>query len=813
MRRVLAVLLLGLVWAGSSQAQGLLVPADHGLQPLAMTGHRVQVAIEDQVAVTKVEQTFRNDTDRPLEATYIFPVPRGASVRKFSMWVDGKEVSGELVEADRARQIYTDIVRRTQDPGLLEYMDGRLLKLRVFPVPARGEQRLSLSYTAVAASEDGLVEYTYPLRAEKGTSASELAIDVTLTSQHPIQNIYSPSHSVSVTRAGDRRATVHCDHAAADRDFQLYYTSAAGDVGLTALLHRPDRTADGHFMLLISPRAELSKQQTLPRDMVFVLDTSGSMQGRRIAQAKAALKFCLSALAPQDRFALIHFATTVTKHTPGLVRAGKQQIQQARHWVDGLEAVGSTDINSALAAALEMRTAERGRTFTVVFFTDGQPTIGETNPERILENVAAKNTAETRIFTFGVGDDVNAVLLDRLADRTRSVSTYVREQEDIEAKVSGLYAKISHPVLTNLKLSVGPDVTLSEVYPPQLPDLFHGSQLVVLGRYHGHGHAKVTLSGRAGKETKEFVYEVAFPTRTKEEKGFVEDLWARRKVGYLLDQIRSHGDNKELVDEVVRLAKRYGIATPYTSYLVVPDGATPVASNGVVTNTSTIDQGQIDRAQYYRQHGYAIPSPASSLSATAARLPPGAPAPAPSRIQFAPVFVSPEMEWAVPSAATSCATGSSLPRGNYTPDLNVPITNSTFEEEHEVAVGHQPPALSQVQSGKLGVDLSEKLSQLRTQSQVSRSALRQANGRRCLEVRGVWIDDGFRAGMKMVTVKAQSAAYFRLLERQPGLREVFRLGNHLVWMTPSGTALVIDTTYGEEQLSDEEIDPLFVASK
>src|SRR5262249_43094603 len=179
--------------------------------------------------------------------------------------------------------------------------------------------------------------------------------------------------------------------------------------------------------------------------------------------------------------------------------------------------------------------------------------------------------------TFGVGDDVNATMLDQLAEQSRALSTYVRETEDIEHKVSGLYAKISNPVLTNLKLVVGPDVKLSEVYPPELPDLFHGNQVVVLGRYTGQGHAAIKLTGNVGKDTREFVYEVNFPEKTTEDKTFVEDLWARRKVGYLLDQIRANGEKKELVDEVVTLAKRYGITTPYTSYLIMPDAPVPVA--------------------------------------------------------------------------------------------------------------------------------------------------------------------------------------------------------------------------------------------
>src|SRR5262249_59677445 len=167
-------------------------------------------------------------------------------------------------------------------------------------------------------------------------------------------------------------------------------------------------------------------------------------------------------------------------------------------------------------------------TFNIVFFTDGQPTIGETNTDKILANVAKRNTASTRIFTFGVGDDVNASMLDKLAEDSRALATYVRESEDIESRVSSLFSKISNPVLANLKLTVGPGVSLSEVYPPQLPDLFHGTQLVVFGRYTGTGHAAIKVTGNVGTEVKEFVYELNFADKTPDEKSFVEDLWARR---------------------------------------------------------------------------------------------------------------------------------------------------------------------------------------------------------------------------------------------------------------------------------------------
>src|SRR6266851_1842383 len=328
MRRLLPVLTVLLAWAGSAGAHGLLIPEDKQLPPLAMLNHKVTIKLEDQVAITLVEQTFRNHTDRQLEATYIFPVPKGASVSKFTMWVNDKEVN---IEFER-------------NQGLL------------------------------------------------------------------------------------------------DKDFQMFYSTGDKDVGLTTLLHRPVASENGYAMMLLTPKVEMSSKYEVPRDMVMILDTSGSMRGVKMDQAKKALKYCLNNLGPKDRFALMNFATTVNKYKDGLLENSSDQLEQARKWVDRLEATGGTAINDALAASLELRTKDEGRTFTIVFFTDGQPTIGETNIDVILKNTLAKNSASTRIFTFGVGDDVNASLLDQLAEKTRALSTYVRPEEDIEAKVSGLYA-------------------------------------------------------------------------------------------------------------------------------------------------------------------------------------------------------------------------------------------------------------------------------------------------------------------------------------------------------------------------------------
>jgi Ca-activated chloride channel family protein len=799
MRRYLPVLAVLLVWAGTTEARGLLIPEEKTLPPLAMLNHKVGIALEDQVAVTKVEQTFRNHTDRQLEATYVFPVPKGASVNKFTMYVDGKEVKGELVEAKKAREIYTSIVRRTQDPGLLEYIGADLLQMKVFPVPPKGDQKVTLSYTSVASREGDLVEYVYPLKTDgKATSTLEaFAIEATIKSQHAVQNVYSPTHAIALKRKNDKEVAVSFERSQGllDKDFQLFYQLGDKDIGLTALTHRPVAGEPGYFLAMVTPKVEIKKEYQVPRDMVLVLDTSGSMRGPKMDQARKALKYCLENLEKNDRFALINFGTTVNRYKDGLLGAETDQVGQAKKWVDALEPTGGTAINDALAAALELRPQkDEGRTFTVVFFTDGQPTIGETNPDKIVKNVSAKNSGNTRIFTFGVGDDVNASMLDQISEGSRALSTYVRPSEDIEAKVSGLYTRISHPVLANLKLVATAEVSLTEVYPPQLPDLFHGQQLIVLGRYTGKGPSALKLTGTVGKEAKEFVYELTFPDRTADERSFVEEIWARRKVGYLLDQIRANGEKKELVDEVVTLAKKYGITTPFTSWLIVPDAPMPVAMGGRpgggVPGTSTATPLALDEGDGK--------GPGKVLDFA-------------KRTQQKLGDLERNRDRFETRRLNEAAAGS----GDMDPEVLKALKEArakkdTYDGSRE-AWGRGD--LGYVQAGKNGVDLALHNCNLRNQMRLEQTALRNAYGRNCVEIGGVWVDEKYEAKMPTVVVRAQSEAYFRILELQPKMKDVYRLGNHLVWVAPNGNALVIDAKDGKDKMSDEEINTLFVAKK
>jgi len=819
LRFALPTVALIMAVSGPVRAAGLLIPDDKTLPPLAMVNHKVTASIDEQVAITTVEQTFRNHTDRNLEATYLFPVPKGASVDKFTMWVDGKEQGGELLDAKKANAVYTEIVRRTQDPGILEYLGNSMMRLRVFPILPKSDQKVKISFKSIAQKEGSLVEYIYPLKTDgKSTrTLEEFSVKISLKSQHPIQNIYSPTHAITTVRKGDKEATIEFEknQAILDKDFQLFYGFGDKDIGLTPLMYKPIGAEDGYFMFLVSPQVEVEMKR-MPRDLVLVLDVSSSMSDLKMAQAKKALKYCLGQLHPEDRFSVIKFSTGVTPFRDKLVPANKDYLEAAVKWVDGLKQQGGTAIWPALEEALGMRTDDVGRPFNVVFFTDGLPTVDEVDTDKIVKKTAGKNSSNTRIFTFGVGDDVNAAMLDQLAEATRAVSTYVRPSEDIETKVASLYGKISNPVLTDVKLTCGEAIRLHEIYPPKLPDLFHGTQLVVIGRYTGFGHVAVRLTGMVGAEKKEFVYDVTFPEKTASDTGkdFVEPLWARRKVGFILDQIRVNGEKKELIDEVVMLAKKYGIATPYTSYLVVPDSVMPI-----VPPTPFPVDGRFPRP---------VPPIAVPLAG-------GGFGPAPGLAPTAPGGRLLRVEEFAKQQAEGDAKGLGALANNRGAAAEKQIKEATDQlKDAKLAPADRAKLTEEVlryqqqkktwdesntafkgrkdgyQSGQLGVDLACASNNLRNQQRVSLTANRQVQGRNVVEVGGVWIDDGYKAETKSLTVKAQSEAYFRILELHPEMKDVFRLGNFVVWISPNGTALVIDQNDGSDKLDDAAIAALFV---
>jgi Ca-activated chloride channel family protein len=549
-------------------------PRVYKFAPLEILSHHVTVKIDGQIARTHVDQEFHNPNDQRLEGTYLFPVPKGGQLDKFTMEIGGQQVEAELLPADKARQIYEDIVRRMKDPALLEYADRDTFKVRIFPIEPRGNKRITLSYTQVLRADHGLVGYLYPLNTTRFSAApiKSLSLKIELDARRPLKTIYSPSHTVETKRHGDARAIIGFEgrDVQPDTDFQLFWSSDEKDIGVSLLTHKP-ADQDGYFLLLAAPGpTDKPGHAVLPKDVAIVLDTSGSMAGAKLQQAKKALLFCVENLNDADRFEIIRFSTETEPLFGKLLQATDAHRQRAADFIKDLRPIGGTAIEEALVTALKLRPDQPDRPYLIIFITDGQPTIGNTREQDILDSVRKTDPGKTRVFCFGVGTDVNTHLLDKIAEHTRAFTQYVLPEEDIEVKVSNFFTRIKEPVLADPLLSATGDIRLGKFYPSPLPDLFRGDQLIVAGRYSGSGPAAVVIEGTVAGQTRRLTWDVTFADRA-DDHDFIPRLWAARRIGHLLDEIRLRGENKELRDEIAELARHYGIVTPYTAYLIVED--------------------------------------------------------------------------------------------------------------------------------------------------------------------------------------------------------------------------------------------------
>ncbi|MDZ7267023.1 MAG: VIT and VWA domain-containing protein [candidate division KSB1 bacterium] len=584
-----------LLLCGALRSQGLIIRPDFQPAGLELCRHAITAQLDEQIAVVTVAYEFYNPGPTAVEGTFLFPLPANAQISRFRMDAEGREMAGELLGAEEALRIYEDIVRRQLDPALLEMVNHRSFRARLFPIPAGATRKLTLRYDAPLNREGNTVTFQYPLQGNlthrgagsprpeplprpdmriplehtgqpEHMQARQSTLQLELQAETALRNIYSPSHRIVIHQQSERRATVTSEvHAAQDaRDFLLYYSLDPNEIAATLLTHRPESDRPGYFMLLLSPQIRLAKDQILARDLVFVLDTSGSMAGEKIAQAKAALRYCLQRLGERDRFGLVTFSSEVRLFRPALAEASARD--DALWHLDRLEATGGTDINAALRAAHQLlRESDAGRGM-IIFLTDGLPSTGVQDEGQIRRNLQHANRNDVRLFSFGVGFDVNTRLLDGLSHDHHAFADYITPQENIEERVARFYEKVRYPVMSNLSCEFrGADVRF--LSPRHLPDLFKGGQIILTGRYHEAGHASLTLRGRVGEQRQTLQYEFDFPPRERQRE-FVARLWATRRVGDLLEEIRLNGESAELTNEVISLAKEFGLVTPYTSYLV-----------------------------------------------------------------------------------------------------------------------------------------------------------------------------------------------------------------------------------------------------
>jgi Ca-activated chloride channel family protein len=532
----------------------------------------------------EVEERYVNNGGRVAEADYLFPLPRGAAFQDLKLSINGEMVAGETLGANEARRVYEDIVRRQRDPALVEWMGHGLLRARIFPINPGEEKRVIVRFQSVAEREGDALRIDYfrgsrpgsgiaTPRAVERTALAGARTSFTLTypASSQLGTAYSPTHALDFSDDGGlRRVDVRGDAS----DLTLLVPVRAGrEPSISVLAHAPG-SEDGFALIALSPPSSRgSREEATPRDVTLVMDVSGSMAGRKIEQARAAGRQLLRTLGPNDRFRLIDFSTDVRTFRDEFVYATSANIRAAERYVDALDAQGSTNISGALAEAL--RPARRDRRFSeederlslVLFVTDGEPTVGVRDPAQIAES-AGRDRGRTRVFTFGVGSDVNVTLLERLALEARGTAQFVRPEESVERAVGLVASRLVDPVLTDVRVRVDGDVRVSRMLPMQPIDLFAGQDLVLLARYSGSGRGRVVFEGRRRGEMVRWTSNAEFPDRDRSNP-FVARLWATQRVGYLSAEKRKNGGNREIDDEIRQLGERYGIPTEFTSYLVV----------------------------------------------------------------------------------------------------------------------------------------------------------------------------------------------------------------------------------------------------
>ncbi|MBI5544089.1 MAG: VWA domain-containing protein [Deltaproteobacteria bacterium] len=578
MHRWLLSALVGATLLPCPALAGILMPRSG--EPLQIRKQALTIQVRDQVARATVDEVFENSTDQALEGTYRLPLPDGAAISGFATWVDGQRIESRVEEKAEAQKSYDDAKSRHAEPALLEQEEPGTFKTRVDGIPPHGTKRVEAAFAQILPYDSGVVTLRVPLapRSQGGRAETvgTFQLDLEVSDQKRIVELAVLSHpAAGVSRAGPSlfKVTLASKGERLDKDLVVTYRTESSRLGLSFVPFKPNGEEEGYFLLLASPQELTSAADIVLKDVVFVFDTSGSMQEEgKIQQAREALKRCLANLNDEDRFGVIAFNDSTSPFQSKLVPATATHREQAMAFADSLSAGGSTNISAALGKGLDML-GDGERPKVLVFMTDGHPTVGVTHVDEIARLARSANGDKARIFAFGVGSDVHRTFLERLARENRGSHDFVERGQSIETVVGGFYAKIARPVLSDLAFDFG-EVVTSLQYPDVLPDLYKGSQLVLVGRYRSGGKVQAALTGTLNGKKLSLPFEAEFPAQ-ETTNGFVARLWAQRRVDFLLSQTRLDGEREEMKAEIILLAKKYGLVTPYTSMVAVrrPDQA------------------------------------------------------------------------------------------------------------------------------------------------------------------------------------------------------------------------------------------------
>lgn len=574
MKPILAFLLLATpLLAQTSRALSWISPNTRVIhaQPVEVTQVEARIDIADQVATTTLDIALRNPTPRPQESELLVPVPSGAVLKSFAFEGISSEGTAKLLPREEARRIYDSIVAQTRDPALLEFVGHSVVKSSVFPVPANGTQKVRVTYEQLLEADGARLDYVLPRsEAVEYTVPWKLSMRVKSTSR--IASVYSPSHEISTKQPDANTAGISCETKDPGA-FRVSLLREAKDEMTASLLAYPDpKIGGGYFLVMIAPPKPRADAKPILREVTLVIDRSGSMAGPKLDQVKAAALQVIEGLNDGEGFNLIVYNEAVEMFAAQPVVKNATTTQQARDYISALRVSGGTNIHDSVVEALRQKPLE-GMLPLVLFLTDGLPTIGQTSEKAIREAVAKGNPHQRRVFTFGVGVDVNTPLLSRIARETRASAEFVLPKEDVEVKVGHVFERLRGPLLTRPELHVVDDPNrVGDLIPSPLPDVFTGEQILLSGTYRGDAPLHFQLHGAAADGRRQFDFTFSLD-KASTANAFVARLWASSKIAVLSEAIRdlgadgATGSTTELVNEIVRLSTQFGILTEYTAFL------------------------------------------------------------------------------------------------------------------------------------------------------------------------------------------------------------------------------------------------------
>jgi Ca-activated chloride channel family protein len=709
----------------------------------------VRVEIKDQIAKTYITQTFSNDSDRNLAGTYLFPLPDDTTFSSFSLHIDGKPVEGKILEAQAARQEYESIVRRMVDPGLLEFADSKTVRARIFPIPAHGTKKVELEYTQILKAENGLLKYRFPLKSGvEDSPADEIKVDVKIASAQGLRTIWSPTHTVKTVRADNLNAKVSLNEkdTLPDKDFLLYYSVSNNELAANLITHKAEGQ-DGYFLMTLSP--PMQSKAVIGKDVVLVADTSGSMQGAKMEENKRALKYVVNALHPSDRFGLVEFNTDAETFKNNLVAATPENKKAACAFIDDLMARGGTNIGEAISIGKTLLAEENTRPAYMIFMTDGEPTVGERDAEKLI--ALANSKKDIRVFDFGVGYDINTKLLNKLAESHHGTSQYVEPNENLETALASFYDKIKSPVLSDVKIAYD-GIEVKNTYPREVKDIFAGSQVLLLGRYKHGGSAKINLTGKVSGSDKSFSFPLNFAT-SQAGNSHLSKLWAMRRIGYLTEVAHSNGENREVIDEIVALSKQHGIISEYTSYLV-----TDPSENGRLAQPAVAFRG---------------PSAGRNVAHDRRRVASRLDAPRPMSL-----------------VAEGSSVRGSLPPVSWGKSVD---SSGLYKTGRQIQIVDESPSIgalrnagsfgSAMVSGKMAVVAAKERNELKNSYVIADKGFANTSktvGDKTFFMNGgTWIDSSVKDTSRAIVIAFGSKEYFDLLKNQPGIAKYLSVGKQV----------------------------------